>query len=80
MICIAYNEKGQPISIVNAESEKLAMAYWHGKGCLPFSQKTEKDFDYTVNGTGVVPILVTKEVRTASLDTGFDKKILTISN
>ncbi len=78
MICIAYNHHGQPISIVNAKNEELAMAYWQGAGVLPFSHKTEDDFDFNINGTGVVPILKTVERDVYTLNRDLGNKILTI--
>lgn len=62
MICIAYNHKNEIISIVNAKNTGLATAFWHGAGVLPHSIKTELDFNPEINGTGVVPILQTKEI------------------
>ena len=78
MVCIAYNHKGQPISIVNAKSEELAMAYWHGAGVLPHSHKTDKDFDPNINGTGVVPILTTEVIRNPAYLLDRSQDILTI--
>lgn len=62
MVCIAYNHNNEIISIVNAKSMELAYAYWHGASLLPHHHKTDEDFDFTDNGTGVVPILVTKQI------------------
>lgn len=56
MIVIAYNYSDQPISIVAAKSVELAIAYWHGAGVFPHSTKTENDFDYINNGTGVIQL------------------------
>ncbi len=79
MIIIGYNPKGQPISILKAKSKELAIAYWHGAGILPHSTSTDEDFNIETNGTGVIPLLKTREI-SASSSNGFssNNKILTI--
>lgn len=64
MIIIAYNHNGKVISIVNAKSEELTNAYWHGEGTIPHSIKVlEKDFTpLEEHPIGVIPLLATKKV------------------
>lgn len=67
MIVIAKNYEGKIIGIVNAENEKLANAFWHGRGIIPHSTTTEKELmNLDEHPHGVYPILETEE------KTGYD--------
>ena len=69
MIFIAYDNNEFVLSIVNAKSKELAVAYWHGLGLLPYFIKSlDKDFvSLDKHPTGVIPILKTKSVNVSSL-------------
>lgn len=66
MVIIARNYEGKTISIVNAKSKELAMAYWQGKDIYPHTTKCVDDPEvYTPlneHPTGVYPILETIEI------------------
>lgn len=64
MIIIGYNYEGKIIGIVNAENEKLANAFWHGRGVIPHSTKVvERDMmPLDEHPHGVYPIMETVEV------------------
>lgn len=71
MIYLAFNYEGYCISIVNAKSKELAVAYWQGANIIPHSIKSLEE-DYTPieeHLTGVYPILKTQE-----LDQGYNNK------
>lgn len=79
MIIIAYNHNGKIISIVNAKSKELALAYWQGtKGGIPHSTKIlEEDFiPLSEHPTGVMPILDTIEIIAGRC--GSDDKLLCV--
>ncbi len=59
MIFIAYNHDEKVISIVNARSIELALAFWQGKSITPHSHKcVEADFLHD-HPTGIYPLLET---------------------
>lgn len=66
MVIIAYNYEGKVISIVNAKSEEIANAYWHGAGLIVYSHRNIDNPDeftpLSEHPTGVYPILKTKEI------------------
>lgn len=63
MTFIAYNYNGIVQSIVVAQSESLAMAFWQGRGIIPQSVEcVERDFSpIEEHSIGVFPILETEE-------------------
>lgn len=75
MIVIAYNYNNKIIGIVNAENEKLANAFWHGRGITPHSTKVlERDFTkLEEHPHGVYPILETIEKYGYELNTDFKR-------
>ncbi len=78
MIVIAYNYNGKVIGIVNADNEKLANAFWHGRNITPHSTKVlEKDFTpLEKHPHGVYPILETIEIQ--GYEMSRDKKYLLV--
>lgn len=52
---------GVIVSIVRAESEKLANAYWHGQGLFPHSVEVVPELPQD-HPTGVIPILSTVDL------------------
>ncbi len=55
MIIIGKNYKGKIISVLNAKSEELANAYWHGANIIPHSTQIVDLDAINDNGTGVIP-------------------------
>lgn len=78
MIYIAYNRDCQPVSIVNARSRDVAIAYWHGAKIIPDTIKSLDDFiSIDVHPTGVIPLLTTHLVQVRSLNSA--GQVLTIN-
>lgn len=77
MLVVSYNNRGQVECVVNAESKALAVAYFQGLGIEQHQVKTEEEFDFKNNGTGVVPIMKTRLVNIDRLNKG--SEILTVS-
>lgn len=80
MVIIAYNKSGKVVSIVNARSEELAIAFWHGQ---KLDYDTHSRLDDTAvfepietHVTGVYPILQTITITAGSMR--HDAKVLCI--
>jgi hypothetical protein len=61
-VFIAKDYEGTPIDVILTANEKLANAYWHGKGIVPHSITIRSDADLQGHPTGVLPIVSTEEI------------------
>lgn len=67
MIFIGYDYDGYVISIVNAKSKDLAIAYWQGAGMYPNTIVEDDCNGLKDHPTGVYPLIKIKTVKVRSI-------------
>lgn len=78
MIYIAFDANGTPLSVVNAIDEKMANAYWQGRGYAVHTVKSLDDYTpLDEHPTGVIELVKTKRVNIDTMVKGSHLTIVT---